>query len=153
MPIVVIGEGRVISLFRGMRRRANNPEAAWEEVGEMLSDAVENQFRSDGAWFGTPWAPLTPAYLARKLSRGYPRDILIASGEMKRTFTGRPMEVETYRGKTATYGSNNQKAKWHHGGTRRNGRQVNPPRPILKATSREARAAARILAKHIMRGV
>lgn len=153
MTIVVIGEGKVAALFHGMARRADHPEAAWEEIGEMLSDAVENQFRTDGAWFGTPWAPLTPAYLARKLSRGFPRDILIATGEMKRTFTGRPMDVEIYRGKTATYGSNNQKAKWHHGGTKRNGRQVNPARPILKATPREARAAARIMLRHIMKGV
>lgn len=69
---------------------------------------------------------------------------------MRGTFIGRPMNIEEYMGQRARFGSSNQKAIWHHGGTRYRGRQVNPPRPIMRATQPMAHDIAEIVAKYIV---
>lgn len=44
------------------------------------------------------------------------------------------MNVERYMGDKAIFGTSNQLAIWHHYGTRYQGKQINPPRPVIKAT-------------------
>lgn len=45
---------------------------------------MRQQFESEGAFWGTPWAPLSPGYAAFK-SRNYPgKTILIAEGDLRR---------------------------------------------------------------------
>ena len=118
---------------RGVRRRIENPEVVWPRVGRVIQKAVRKQFSSAGAYLGTPWRPLKPNYRVWKVANGYPRTILVMTGEMRGSFTSNPMNVQEMHGQTATFGSKNQKAIWHHGGTSRNGRQINPARPILWA--------------------
>lgn len=117
--------------LRAMSRRIENPEIVWPRVGRFLSLVVRRQFATKGTYLGTPWAPLQPDYMLWKVMNGFPRQTLVMRGDLKDSFVGRPMGVETYRGKSAVFGSNDRKAVWHQYGTMRHGRQVNPPRPML----------------------
>lgn len=143
MGITIEGDADTLTRKLGnMRRRVQNPTRAWRSVGRFLSMQVNRQFVTEGAHFGRKWKPLKPAYRLWKIRNGYGRKILVQTGEMKRSFTGRPMAIEEYMGNTAVFGSDNIKAIWHHNGTHRNGKQVNPARPILIIT-REVRDGVR----------
>lgn len=149
MTIIVRGRREAKAVIAKMRHRMNHPDPMWPRVGRIISSNTRRQFSTRGAHFGTPWQPLKPEYLAWKLSRGYPRQILVMTGEMRGTVTGRPLDVEEYLGQKAIFGTSNQLAIWHHGGTRRNGKRVNPPRPILKATPGMADEIASVVADYI----
>lgn len=117
--------------LRAMSRRIENPEIVWPRVGRFLSLVVRRQFATKGTYLGTPWAPLKPEYMLWKVMNGYPRQTLVMDGSLKNSWVDRPMSIETYRGSSAVFGSNDRKVVWHQYGTTRHGRQVNPPRPML----------------------
>lgn len=149
--MTVIGEDRVARHLRGVGNRAQNVLPVWPKVGNYLSSRVQRQFLSNGAQFNTPWKPLKPEYRLWKMRNGFGNKTLIMSGEMKRSFTGRPMDIELYSPQSATFGSSNQKAVWQHYGTRRNGKRVIPPRKILVLT-REVRADIKdIVGRYILK--
>ena len=138
--------------LNGVQRRVDYPDAAWKKVGAYLSREVRKQFMTRGANFGTPWRPLAPSTRAEKRRLGYPPAPLVRTGVMRRTFVGRPMQIEVYAGQVAFFGSASQVARWQHGGTFRNGRRHIPPRPILKVTPRVRKDIVRILDRHIKKG-
>lgn len=117
--------------LRVMGDRIANPDEVWPRVGRYLSLVVRRQFYTRGSYLGTPWAPLKPDYLLWKAVNGYPQQTLVMRGDLRDSFGGRPMGIEKYRGNTAVFGSDDKKAIWHQKGTRRNGRQINPARPML----------------------
>ena len=118
--------------LKAVARRAENPEGVWPRVGQYLSFTANRQFVTEGMYLlGRPWKPLTSKYRLRKIRMGGSRKILRFSGDMASTLTSRPMSIEQYSGDTATFGSRDPKVAWHHRGTYRDGKRVNPPRPIL----------------------
>lgn len=130
--VVVVNRAEITKRrLRAMGERVDNPEPAWPRVGRMLSLAVRKQFLTKGAYMGTPWRPLKPDYLLWKVLNGYPWQTLVMRGDLRDSFVERPMSVETYLGKSAVFGSNDRKVVWHQFGTFRNGKRVNPARPML----------------------
>lgn len=133
--IITINDAEITKRrLRAMKERINNPDRAWPRVGRYLSITTNKQFATKGAYLGTPWAPLQPDYLLWKVANGYPRATLVMRGDLKQSLTGRPMGIERYNGKSAVFGSGDRKFIWHQKGTKRNGRQVNPPRPMIVLT-------------------
>lgn len=135
--------------LRAMGRRIENPEPAWPRVGRFLSMVVRRQFATKGAYLNTPWKPLRPEYLLWKVANGYPKQTLVMDGTLRSTFVGRPMDVETYKGASATFGSNSDLAVWHQRGTYRNGKRVNPPRPMLVVNDHVAEEVTDILRRYV----
>ena len=59
----------------------------FRETGEYLKGFFSEQvFDTEGSVFGEPWAPLSPAYAARKAKKYPGKGILVASGKMKDSF-------------------------------------------------------------------
>jgi phage gpG-like protein len=133
MPLIVQDKGLILfnRKLQKIAKKVQNPAGMWPLVGDEIADHVEMQFATQGAHFGRPWKPLTPEYVKWRGSAG---PILVRSGAMKNTLTGRPMDIERYFGSYAEFGSNDDKAVWHQFGTHRNGKRVNPPRPMLVVT-------------------
>lgn len=147
---VVINKGEITKRrLRAMALRIENPEPAWPRVGRFLSMVVRRQFSTKGAYLGTPWKPLKPEYMLWKVAHGYPKQTLVMDGTLRRSFVDRPMKVETYRGKSASFGSDLDLAIWHQRGTRRNGKQVNPPRPMLVVNRAVAEEVTDIMRRYI----
>lgn len=48
--------------FEMLSRQAKDMSGPLGEIGASLMEAVEAQYMSEGAWSGTSWAPLLPAY-------------------------------------------------------------------------------------------
>lgn len=136
--------------LRGIERRIQNPERAWKSVGAYVSKSVRQQWTTRGGRMGTPWAPLAPSTVADKKRNGWPRTPLVRTGDMRRGFTGRPMDIERITGQTAVFGSSSKVAGWQHRGTTRHGRPHIPARPILKLTPDMRKDIADIMKKHIV---
>jgi phage gpG-like protein len=152
VKFTIRGDKAVKKSLTEMGERARSVEKAWPSVGSYLSNQVNQQFVTEGRRFGTPWRPLKPEYKLWKMRHGFSRKILRQTGKLKESFTGRPMDIEEYRGNSATFGSSLDSAVWHQKGTRRNGKRVNPPRPMLVATKEVRLEVKRILLRYITRG-
>lgn len=147
---VVINKAEITKRrLRAMAKRVENPEPAWPRVGAFLSMVVRRQFATKGAYLNTPWDPLKPEYLLWKTVNGYPRQTLVMDGSLRRSFVGRPMDIETYKGASAKFGSSSDLAVWHQRGTHRNGKRVNPPRPMLFINEPVAEEITDILRRYI----
>lgn len=143
---------RVARTIRTMDRRADNMIPVWRQIGSYIARNNRKQFTTRGRHYGTPWKPLSPRTLADKLRRGYGRAPLVRTGDLKRDFVGRPMGVEVYTPKKATYGSNKQLAVWQQYGTRRNGKRHIPPRVIMRITKDLRAEIHRRIQAHVMKG-
>lgn len=144
--------GDVSMKLHEMAVRARNPEPAWENVGSYLSAAERRQWATSGSYFGTPWRPLKPDYLLWKAKHGYSSHILMQTGSLRMSFSSRPMSIEVYNGSSARFGSNHPLAKYHQHGTRRHGKRVNPPRPMMKVTRKVRADVKQILANYVTNG-
>lgn len=118
----------------GLSTRAQDISPVWPKVGQFLSRVSRQQFATEGAFLGTPWKPLKPEYKVWKRRNGFGGKILVQTGSMKAGLVGRPMNIEQYFGNTAYFGTDDPKATWHHYGTHRDGKRVNPPRKIIRST-------------------
>lgn len=56
----------------------------WPKVVPLFIGWEREQFATQGAFWGTPWAPLTPAYAARKSLLHPGKGLLIADGDLRR---------------------------------------------------------------------
>ena len=123
------GDRRVHQLLSEMVDRTQGVEAAWPAVGDVVAEAMYEQFASEGVYLtGKPWAPLKPDYLRWKIRRGFHPERLRQTDQMRLGLIGRPMPVEEYRPFSATFGTDDEKAGFHQNGTR-----FMPQRKIMEA--------------------
>ena len=54
-----------------------------EELGEIMSEAQQDNFDSQGAVFGEPWAALSPSTLKEKERLGYPATSMVRTGTLR----------------------------------------------------------------------
>lgn len=142
--------GNIGARLTAIQGNLNNTTPMWSNVGSYLSASVKRQFATEGAYYGRPWKPLKPRYAAWKATRGYSGKILVQTGAMRASFVSRPMGIEVYSGKSAIFGSADQKAIWHQFGTHRNGKRVNPPRPMFVITAKVRQDVLTIMKEHIL---
>lgn len=114
------GDRRVRQLLSEMADRAEGVEAAWPKVGDVIAEHMAEQFDTEGAHLGgSPWAALSPPYLAWKVKAGFDPRRLHQTEDMRGSFTKRPLPIEEYRPDSATFGSDDEKAAFHQHGTSR----------------------------------
>lgn len=107
----------------------------WPKVVPLFVGWMNEQFASEGAYWGTPWAPLSPEYAMRKAVMFPGKGILIAEGDLRRE-SSHPSRRATQRTLTLTIQWRKRKRKgrerrvldprWHQLGTDRM-----PARPLL----------------------
>ncbi len=97
----------------------------WPSVVPIFIRWLSEQFSTEGAWGGDPWAPLAPSTVAFKQKHFPGRGILYASGDLRRA-ASRPKRTATPR--TLTLSIEDDKAGYHQEGTSRM-----PARPIIPA--------------------
>jgi hypothetical protein len=142
------GDRRVRQLLTEMVDRTTGMEAAWPGVGDVIADAMKQQFATEGAHLnGVQWAPLNPDYLAWKIGKGFRPERLRQTDAMKDSLTSRPMDVEVYEPMRATFGTTDEKAPWHQHGT-----SIMPQRQIINVTADLADDVNSVLATYIFEG-
>jgi hypothetical protein len=95
----------------------------WPKVVPKFIEWMRKQFESEGEYLGAPWAPLSPAYAARKAVLRPGRSILIFDGNLRKA-ASQPQRDAKPRDLTLTI--NDPKAAWHQEGTPRM-----PARPLI----------------------
>lgn len=143
---------RTVAALKRRLKRAGEIDFAkvGHRIGNIVARHVRRQFATKGVHFGTPWKPLKPATVKEKVSLGFPRNPLVRTGEMKMGVAQAPMDIEYFTKNTGTYGTGRQKAVWQHRGTRRNGRRVIPPRPILLVNEALERDVVAVIRKQAL---
>ena len=122
----------------GVRRRLSELAPALNEIGEVLLNSTRERFRSRKAPDGTPWAPLSEAYAARKpKNRGM---ILVLEGQLMKTLNYEADRDGLLFGSPEVYA-----------GTHQFGRAESniPARPFLGLTAEDEAAIADILADYL----
>lgn len=129
MPLKMEGIDEVRIDIQRMQRGVRDISDAGIPVARYLGSEVRKQINSKGSHFGTPWAPLKPSYLQWKIQHGFPRTILVKTGDLRRSFV-RPSDLidATYPDKIVLR-SKDFKAILHQTGAGHL-----PIRPILKLT-------------------
>ncbi len=139
------GDRRVRRLLQEMKDRTQGVEVAWPRVGDVIAEAMTDQFATEGvALTGRPWHPLKPEYLAWKIRKGFRPERLRQTDVMRDSLTSRPMAIEEYRPFSATFGTDDEKAAFHQNGTV-NMRQ----RKIIEVTDDLADDVNSVLARYI----
>ena len=110
-----------------LRTRLNNPKPAFKQIGSYISMYNKKVFATNGAFGGKPWKPLKPDYMQWKVRSGYPKNILVRTGKLRRSYTSRPMNIEVYLKNKARYGTKIKYAGYHQSGT-----SNMPARPVLR---------------------
>jgi phage gpG-like protein len=141
---------RVAKRVRSIAGRAEDVTPAWPKVGAYLSRQVRRQFATRGKHFGTPWKPLKKQTRLQKTKLGFPRIPLVRTGDLRKSFIGRPMNIEIKRPQSAVFGSSLNKAVWQQFGTKRGGRPAIPPRPMLRITPVQSKEVGDIIRKFVM---
>lgn len=65
----------------------SNPRGALEEIGDYFVKRAEEGFRKEVDPYGTKWSPLSPATIADKQRKGYPKAILTRTRKMRSQVT------------------------------------------------------------------
>lgn len=126
------------------RLRANglNMRPALERVLQVQTDAVRDQFDTEGQHYGRKWAGLSPKYKVRKDRERPGRKILVYSGKLKRTAAPHlASQAGVYRvtGKRGEVGLTDAQvpyAKYHQSGTNKM-----PARPFMGDPTRKDQKA------------
>ncbi len=111
--------GQLSVLLRDLR-------SFWPKVVPLFIGWMGQQFASEGAWGGAPWAALSPGYALAKGGRYPGRGILYATGQLRRAASS-PQRQATAQ--TLTLSVVDFKAGWHQDGTTRM-----PARPIIPSS-------------------
>ena len=76
MPVrVTIKDQEINARLTRLALRANNLKPVFDQFGRYLLGRIRGYFRAETAPDGTPWAPLSPRYKARKRREGRDRGI------------------------------------------------------------------------------
>lgn len=131
--------------------RAEDVSTIWPKVGNVVARGVRRTFSTRGRSINDPWKPLAASTRKQRLALGFGnRSPLVRSGELKNSFTNRPMSVERYYKDHAVYGSNLKLAVWQQYGTYVHGKPRIPPRTLLKLSADDRKKIAGYVLKHIV---
>lgn len=129
-----------------------NLTPAFRKVGNLIARDNRRAMATRGASIGSPWKPLAESTHRDKARHGWSRSPLVRTGDMRRSFIGRPMNIEVYSPRSARYGTALRTAVWQQFGTRRHGRRHIPPRTIMKVTRHQLADFRKMVAEYVVKG-
>lgn len=145
---------QVLDALGEMLRRIDNPQGAFEQIGDYLDVAHRDRFDAQRAPDGSPWAPLSDVTLARKKRN---RDkVLVLDGYLRDTLRTQASDTELLFGTDRVYGAVHQfGAKQGAFGTTRRGGPIPwgdiPARPWLGIADEDETPILEILERHVLR--
>lgn len=123
-------------------------EPVLQRIAMRIEGEIEKQFATEGAHAGSKWAPLAKTTLARKKALGFPSDILVATGDLKRSWRkGGIGNIFDVTPDMVRVGSLDKKTKFHQKGTSKM-----PARPMAVLTPQFRREAVKRMQWWIVEG-
>ena len=132
--VTVTGLGKAARIVEALHKPMKDMRPIWRAIRPVLQDAAEERFETQGTSDGQAWAPLTPAYAARKNATHPGRGILVRDGALRDSLTleNGPGQIYRETSKAMVWGTSDPKAPYHQHGT---GRM--PAREVLRVTARD----------------
>lgn len=144
------GEVQVNRTLERVALAAEDARPAWEAIANRFVAVERRHFRAEGGDKGSTgkWAPLSPRYAAWK-ARHYPgKPILERSGELLRSLTVRPLDVEVILPDRMVIGSAVAHGRYHQAG----GPNLPRRRPV-DLPDAERREWVKVLQRFLITGV
>ena len=88
------GETQLLRRLEGVSQDLKDWTPQFTKIGKLLLKTFKDNFNSEGQALGEPWAPLKASTLKEKARLGYPSDILVRTGTMKKSFISSPSQFE-----------------------------------------------------------
>jgi phage virion morphogenesis protein len=133
-----IDDRQVTAVLGELIARGQDLEPAFREIGEYLDLVHRGRWDQQQAPDGTPWAPLNPAYQARK-KRNADR-ILVLDGYLRDLLRYQASSDGLAFGTDRVYGATHQFGRPEAG---------IPARPFLGLSEEDGREVLEILARHL----
>lgn len=128
-------------------RTVVNMRPVLERIGARLEGEIEKNFARESA-AGKSWAPLAASTLARKRALGYPEDILVATGALKRSLReGGANNIHQVGRDFVRVGTTDEKAAFHQKGTSKM-----PARPFAVVSKDFRRETVKRMQRWIVEG-
>ncbi len=128
--------------------RGENMRPAMLRIKELLVEGHAQQFRSDGAFLGTPWEGNAPSTLARKAREGIPslNRPMVATGALQESLSGGKGGRSRVSKGAVSVGTSLFYALFHINPKRKG----MPARPPVGINDAQRTAALRIMDNHLM---
>lgn len=141
------GEAQLNRTLERFALGAADASPAWNALADRFVALERRQFRSEGRAFSGGWSPLSPKYAAWK-ARHYPgKPILERTGELLRSLTERPLDVEVILPDRMVIGSAVTYGRYHQNGTPRM-----PQRRPVELSEAERREWVKVIQRFIVTG-
>jgi phage gpG-like protein len=146
MRIELLGDPIVRRLGR-VKHHLENWAPVWPEVIEHLERGAKCQFDSHGVYGSGGWAPLAESTLRRKRAKGFPPDILRATGRLEDSLTveDHPEHVQVATTDSLWWGTTVPYAGYHQHGT-----DNMPMRKVIEPPEGSRRYMVRILQRYAL---
>lgn len=151
ITISIEGSEQATYMLRGIEQGINDLRPIWKDVDTIFRAFMRQIFQSEGAYGGSKWRALNPAYAARKARQWGARPILQASGALMSSFVSASDADHVYRvGPTfGEFGSRKRYAKAHQYGFPPH---KLPARPMLrKFTKSEGERVVDVILGHLFK--
>ncbi len=123
--INILGEMQVSRMLDGVSLRAQDMRPVWAVIAGDWGRIMARQFETEGG-LGRPWAALSPMYAAWKATHFPGAKILVRTGKLRESLTGRTGDTVDERDRDSLkLGTSVPYAGYHQTGTKR----PMPPRP------------------------
>jgi phage gpG-like protein len=139
---------------RLMRFASNleTPKEALEAVGDVIREAVGEQFSTEGGHASGGWKPLTAERLAFKEARGLQLPILQATERLKKALEGKfaPGHIERLSGDALIFGTDVSYAIFHQSSRPRRTQIFRPP---IALTEQDKKTIRRRVTQALLAGM
>lgn len=136
-----VDDRQVLSVLDRLIERLGDATPALRDIGEALLNSHRRRFEEQTAPDGTPWAPLSPSYQAKKKKNA--DKILVLDGSLSGLLTYQVSPDGLELGTNRIYGATHQ-----FGDPARN----IPARPFLGLSADDRAKVLEIFSKYLMRG-
>lgn len=117
ISVNIDGENVMLQRLVRFEKNVSNPEPVYGKLADWFAKQQKKKFDRQGAFAGTKWSALSPAYAAWKRKKVGAKPILQFSGELMDQLTKRPLGVEVITKRGLVVGSDLPYAVLHQRGT------------------------------------
>lgn len=148
----VLGDEVLTRRLYKIGRNAIDLSDGFDRIFDAFEDWTGEQFATQGAYMGPPWAPLQPATIAEKAREGAanPAQALVRTGALALSLQGGPGGIRRVGPGEARWGSNDPKLGYHHGKMRSASNPV-PRRPVFRMDEARQKWITQVLQRELFR--
>lgn len=88
ISIKAVGIKKIKDVLLKIKKQIKDLRSQFRPIGSFLLSSIDRNFQTEGSFLGKPWAPLAPATIADRASKGFGarHPILQRTGKLRRGF-------------------------------------------------------------------